>query len=215
MHTTPQNTPPAGPLASCNRPVRTCVLHMHMRRSACYSVLAIGYGVSNVPVRTCAVQVRHCLQSVTVYFANRLSGLVMALNSRALPEGSWKNMVHWGKGSGRGGGGGAGGGCVRRLGRKAGQQVQAQAGEDPAVPILSCITCELPPHYQYHYPHPVPVPMPVLPLSLVAAGTRPHSDHSPRRLPASGRPSTIGSYPLHCQAPPPYQGACRTKAGLT
>ncbi len=30
----------------------------------------------------------------TRYLANRLSGLVIALNSSALPEGSRKNMVH-------------------------------------------------------------------------------------------------------------------------
>ena len=35
-----------------------------------------------------------CFHVSTWYFANRFSGLVIALNSKELPLGSWKNIVH-------------------------------------------------------------------------------------------------------------------------
>ena len=56
-------------------------------------VIASASDMSAKQTCTSAPAVR-CFHVSTWYFANRFSGLVIALNSKELPLGSWKNIVH-------------------------------------------------------------------------------------------------------------------------
>lgn len=56
----------------------------------------ITLGLNNITQNACAKHRNSLHEAIhcTKYFANRLLGVVMALNSRLLPLGSLKNMVH-------------------------------------------------------------------------------------------------------------------------